>query len=131
MTLLRKVGVMFAVVAATLVMTGGPAAASEGWVYHSSHEGDVFGDMPCLDLGQEMKQRGEIQGYHCIANDETDLWDLYVIRGTWVYHSRYGDVWDCGAVAYTLTQSGQAYTTDCRRAFYAPYWMFDLYYIAT
>ncbi|WP_211588590.1 hypothetical protein [Allorhizocola rhizosphaerae] len=112
-------------------MSAAPAAATEGWFVHSGgYPGDVFGDMPCLDKGAELKAKGEIQDYYCRVNDDNGLWDLWVIQGTWVFHSRHGDLWDCDAVGYAQVTAGNAYTYDCR-LIKTPTWYFDLYLILT
>ncbi len=115
---------------ATVVVAAGPAAASEGWFVHSGgYPGDVFGEMPCLDKGAELKASGEIQDFYCQTNSGNGLWDLWAIQGTWVYHSRYGDVFDCMDVAYEEVHvEGNAYTAECRRA-PTTVWYFDLYLI--
>lgn len=129
--LMQRAGAILAGAVAVVVMTAAPAVASEGWFVHSGgYPGDVFGDMPCLDTGAELKASGDIQDYYCQVNNSNGLWDLWAIRGTWVFHSRHGDVFDCADVGYAQVTAGNAYTYECRRA-PTTTWYFDLYLILT
>lgn len=131
LNLLRKAGVILASAMAIIAISATPASATEGWYVHSGgYEGDVFGDMPCLDKGAELKASGEVQDYYCQTNQSNGLWDLWVIQGTWVFHSRHGDVFDCADVGYAQVNAGNAYTYECRRA-PTQVWYFDLYLILT
>ena len=55
------------------------------------------------------------------------LWDLWVIQGTWVFNSHYGDVFDCADAGYAQVSAHHAYTWECRTAGSH----FDLYLILT
>jgi hypothetical protein len=129
---MQRAGVILASAVAVIAMTATPAAATEGWYVHSGgYPGDVFGDMPCLDRGAELYAANVIQGYYCTVNDNNGgLWDLWVIQGTWVFHSRYGDLFDCMDAGYAQQVAGNAYHTDCR-LIKTPTWYFDLYLILT
>lgn len=113
MRFLRRAAVVGAAAIAALAFTAGPAAAGEGWYYHSSYEGDVFFDPQCAFAGDELVDSGAIASWQCLLNDETGLWDLYVIDGPWVHHSSYPDVFTCADAGQALVASGQAYTWKC------------------
>ncbi len=130
--LLRRAGVILASAIAVVAMTATPAAATEGWFVHSGgYPGDIFGDMPCLDKGAELKAGGVIQAFYCQTNSGNGLWDLWAIQGTWVFHSRHGDVFDCADEGYEQVYvEGNAYTWECRAA-PTTIWYSDLYLILT
>lgn len=80
---------LVAVAAALTVAVGvTPASASSGWVYHSGgYDDDIFFNNPCMDTAQALLADGTVQAARCLLNDDTQLWDLYTITGTWVLHS--------------------------------------------
>ncbi len=127
----RRAGAFLAGIATVVVMTATPAVAAGGWFVHSGgYPGDVFGDMPCLDRGAELYAADEIQGFYCAVNQQNGLWDLWAIQGTWVYHSRHYDIWDCFDAGDIQKAAGNAHHFDCRSV-QTPAWRVDLYLLPT
>ncbi len=124
MSALKRTAVLLAAAATALVMGAGPAAASSGWVFHSRHHiDDVFEQygVECAAAGQALVAAGTVQDYRCRTEPTHQNFDLYVITGTWVFHSRHhiDDIYDmfgveCTAAGQAQVAAGNTLTYQCR-----------------
>ncbi|GHJ48261.1 hypothetical protein Cs7R123_56030 [Catellatospora sp. TT07R-123] len=116
---MRKISLVFAAVAAMLLLGAAPAAAATGWTFHSGgYDDDIFFHNPCQDKGAQLLAAHTIADYRCNLNSGTGYWDLYTVSGTWTYHSQYynNDVYGtaCGNAGNALVANGTITTYQCR-----------------
>lgn len=114
-----RIRVILAAVVAMLAMSAAPASAATGWTFHSGgYNDDIFTSNPCLDTGQAMVQAGTIADYQCRYNYGNHLFDLYVVSGTWTYHSEHynDDGWAtaCYNAGQALVANNTITTYQCR-----------------
>lgn len=115
-----RIRVILAAVVAMIAMSAAPASAATGWTFHSGgYEDDIFFFNPCQDKAQELLTAGTIADYQCIGNSSNGgLFDLFVVSGTWTYHSAHydDDGWasTCFNAGSALVANGSITTYQCR-----------------
>lgn len=132
-------GALALAAALAVLAVGSPAAAgSAGFVFHSRHHIDDFDDslgVECADAGRALVAAGTYQDYRCHLDATRTNFDLYVIQGQWVFHSRHhiDDLDDqygveCAEAGQAVVAAGQAFTYQCRTEPTGQNW--DLYVIS-